>query len=190
MKTIESREDDFDEEREDNPRHSLFPPLYSSSVSLSLSLSFCLYLFLPVLSRRRIHPFRRGPRPFLQRYLQGGTADITGNLLRNSDRQSSFWRCREHTDAKVSTESTSIALLPRSGSSLVFVSLIHPQFSLFLSLSLTHIYPLTLSLFSSISITPRAHCTPPGLSSRGREFAPALAPTRHPPTTWKTRGRE
>lgn len=50
----------------------------------------------------------RGPRPFLQRYLQDHTADITGNLLRNSDRQSSFWRCCEHTNVKVSAESTSI----------------------------------------------------------------------------------
>lgn len=61
----------------------------------------------------------RGPRSFLQRYLQGGTADITGNLLHNSDRQSSSWRCREHTDAKVSAESTSIpSSAPGDGSSV------------------------------------------------------------------------
>lgn len=147
----------------------------ASSLPYIASLFLSLSLFLPVLSRRRIHPFRRGPRPFLQRYLQGGTADITGNLLRNSDRQSSFWRCREHTDAKVSTESTSIALLPRSGSSLVFVSLIHPQFSLFLSLSLTHVYPLTLSLLLNFYYPSRALHTTWPLFSRPRVRARARA---------------
>lgn len=57
---------------------------------------------------------------FLQRYLQDGIAGITGNLLRNSDRQSSFRRSREHTNAKVSTESTNaVSLLPTTSSSLV-----------------------------------------------------------------------
>lgn len=111
---------------------------------------------LLALSRRRIQPFRHeGPRPFLQRYLQGGTADITENLLRNSDRQSCFWRCREHTDVKVSAESTSASLLPRLR-------------RLPSSLPFAHCF--------SSSLASRARCTYDlSYPQRGRERALALA---------------
>jgi hypothetical protein len=93
----------------------------------------------------------RGPRSFLQRYLQSGTADITGNLLRNSDRQSSFWRCREHTDAKVSTESTSIpSSAPDDGFSR------SPFRSLFLLIPL---HPPASPIHAAHTISKRRECS-------------------------------
>lgn len=128
---------------------------------------------LLALSRRRIQPFRHeGPRPFLQRYLQGGTADITENLLRNSDRQSCFWRCREHTDVKVSAESTSASLLPRLRR-LPLVSPFRPLFLLIPRISCTlHIRSVLSS--ERARARSRTRVFPPvslpgGSGRRGRE---------------------